>query len=162
MPVHIKFLLRFLICSVLFVSLGNAEEIEIKVSKIASNLYVIEEKPILIQTHNCDAVNDNQSPFLRINERSKKIIFHKTERTCEVKAAYKRSSEGVGSYSVIIHYDTENWYAISSTDSYIRTKQCASRTQGEKAVLSLSGTGFGTLHIHDLECWVEGVYTQIE
>lgn len=162
MPKLIKFFSSLLIVTTLFSARVQAEELEIKVSKIAGNLYKLEGKSILLQTLNCDEMDQGQDPFLKINNASKKIVFRESETICDVKAAYKLSTGGVGSYSVVIQYELENWYAILSTKSYIRTKQCLSLPQRKKAVLSLSGTGFGSLHIDRTECLVEGVYTKLE
>jgi len=138
-----------------------ADDLEIKVTKLAQNFYTIDGKPLLIQTRNCDTTNTHQNPFLKINDRSKTIHFRQPEGQCAVKAAYKLSGDGVGSYSVIIWHEADNWYAIANTDSYIRTKECPSRAQGQKAVLSLKGA-HGALLINQTECRVAGVYTKIE
>ncbi len=159
---NVKFLSGLLILAAFFSPLAQAEEIEIKVIKIASELYKLEGKSILLQTHNCDDPEHSQDAFLKMNDSSKKIVFRESKSSCDVVAAYKLSAGGVGSYSVVIQYERENWYAISSTKSYVRTKQCLNISERKRAVLSLSGTGFGTLHIGRTECQVEGVYTKLD
>lgn len=156
-----NYFFKLLILMIFFAPSTHAEMLEIKVTRISNNLFKIDQKPILIQTQNCDAMEKHKNPVLKINDTSKIILFRQPERECDVKAAYKKDSNGMGSYSVVIQHKETNWYAILNTDSYIRTKQCASLAQGKKAILSLSGTQ-GTLIIDQLECHIEGVYTKIE
>lgn len=157
-----KLLFSFLVVAAFISSPVYAEEIKIKLTKIVDDLYKLEGKSILLQTLNCDAIDQSQDPFLKIGNASKKIVFRESEVSCDVVAAYKRSTGGVGSYSVVIAYALENWYGILGTSSYIRTKQCSGLFQRKKAVLSLSGRGLGTLHIGRTQCQVEGVYTKLD
>lgn len=157
-----KHLFGLLIIILFFSAIAQAEELEINVTKISENLYQLEGKAILLQTLDCDETTENQDPALQINDTSKKIIFRESEATCDVLAAYKLSGGGVGSYAVTIRSKLKNWYAISSTKSYIKTKKCPRLDALQKAVLSLSGTGFGSLHIAQTECLVEGVYTKLD
>ncbi len=161
MTLSSKYLVVFLLFTILFVSLSHAEDFEIKVEKLEKNLFKLEGKTILVHTQNCETIEQDQNPYLRISESSKTIRFRKSEEKCEVKTAYKLSDDGRGSYSVIIRREENDWYGIASTDSFIRTKECASLAQGQKAILSLNGTN-GTLIIAKLECRIEGVYTRIE
>ncbi len=156
-----KYIWMFLLPTILFVSLSHAEDFEIKVKQLEKNLFKLEGKTIFVHTKNCEAMKQDQEPYLRISESSKTIRFRKTEEKCEVKTAYKQSGKGKGSYEVIIRREENDWYGIASTDSFIRTKGCASLAQGQKAILSLNGTN-GTLIIAKLECPIEGVYTKIE
>lgn len=152
---------KLLILMIFFVPFTHAEVLEIKVTRISNNFFKIDQKPILIQTQNCNVKEKHTNPVLKISDTSKVILFHQPEGKCDVKAAYKKSSDGMGNYSVIIQHEETDWYAILNTDSYIRTKQCASLVQGKKAILSLNGSQ-GTLIIDQLECRVDGVYTKLE
>ncbi len=155
-------LFKFLMLMILFAPLVYAEDFEIEAVKISKNFFKLFEKPILIQTRNCDEMAQHQGPFLKIDTDSKIIRFRQAEEKCEVKAAYKRSVEGMGSYAVTVTREEEDWYAVLDTASYIKTKGCDRLAQNRQAVLSLSGTGFGSLHIEHSECLVEGIYTKIE
>ncbi len=161
MTIQKKYVCMFLLLIILFVSLSHAEDFEIKVEQVEKNLFKLEGKTILVHTQNCETMEQDQDPYLRISEASKTIRFRKSKKKCEVKTAYKLSGEGMGSYSVIIRREENDWYGIASTDSFVRTKKCASLAQGQKAILSLNGTN-GTLIIAKLECRIEGVYTRIE
>ncbi|NOY83447.1 MAG: hypothetical protein GXO96_01250 [Nitrospirae bacterium] len=162
MTMQKKYIWMFLLLpSILFVSLSHAEDFEIKVKQLEKNLFKLEGKTIFVHTQDCETMKQDQDPYLSISEASKTIRFRKAEGKCEVKRAYKLSGKGKGSYSVIIRREENDWYGIASTDSFIRTKGCASLAQGQKAILSLNGTN-GTLIIAKLECQIEGVYTKIE
>jgi len=160
MTISKKGTILFWLLTIFFVSFSHAEDFEISVEQLEKNLFKLEGKTILIHTQNCEAMKQDQAPYLRISGASETIRFRKSEGTCEVKTAYKLSGEGRGSYSVIIRREENDWYGIASTDSFVRTKECTSLAQDQKAILSLNGAN-GSLIIAKLECQIEGVYTKI-
>ncbi len=156
---HLSLVFVLILCSPFF---SHADTFEVSVTSIAANLYKIAEKNILIRAESCAKSASDEEAYLRINGERSEIIFRDSAGRCDVKASYKKTLDGVGSYSVTISRKNENWYKISGTGSFIKTKSCPSLVLGIKAILSMRSNGSGTLLIKKESCIVEGIYKEIQ
>jgi hypothetical protein len=93
---------------------------------------------------------------------SGEINFLEAEKKCDVQTAYGAVDQAPGNYAVTIARKDDDWYEVWGAGLFIKTSACISLALGEKAVLSLVGAGIGTLHIKDMQCMVEGVYSRLQ
>jgi len=145
----------------IFLSFGvNADNYEVSVTRKGSNLYKVDGKDILIQTRYCYEYVYYEESFLKMNGYSGEIIFTDSGSRCDVKGVYGSSEKEAGKYSVTISQEADDWYEVWGEGLYIKTSSCLSLALVEDAILALSSGGYGTLHIEDEECMVEGVYSK--
>lgn len=143
-------------------SIAIADNYEVSVTRKGSNLYKVDGKNIFIHTRYCYEYVYYESSFLKMQGYSGEIIFTDSGGKCDVKAVYGPSEQEAGKYAVTINREEDDWYEIWGQGIYIKTSACLSLALGKEAVLSISAGGYGTLHVGDNECMVEGVYSRMK
>jgi hypothetical protein len=150
-----------LILALLVPSFSFADNYEVSVTRKGSNLYKVDGKNIFIHTRYCYEYVYYESSFLKMSGYSGEIIFTNSGGKCDVKAVYGSSEQEAGEYAVTVNREDDDWYEVWGQGVYIKTSGCLSLALGEKAVLSVSAGGYGTLCVGDDECMVEGVYSKM-
>ena len=161
--------MRILICAVFLfmvtvIPLNSlADDYQVSVTRKGSNLYKVTGKDIYIFTRYCYEYVYYEDAILRMNGYLGEIIFLDEGKKCDVKAVYGPAEIKPGTYKVTISHESDDWYEIFGTDSFIKTSICLSLALGEEAILKVSAGGLGTLYLPDGdECMVEGVYTRLK
>ena len=143
-------------------SLSVADNYEVSVTRKGSNLYKVDSKNIFIHTRYCYEYVYYENSFLKMSGFSGEIIFTDSGGKCDVKAVYGPSEQKGGKYAVTVNREEDDWYEVWGQGVYIKTSACLSLALGEEAVLVLNAGGYGTLHVGDDECMVEGVYSKMK
>ena len=144
--------------------LAAAGTYELSVSRAGSNVYKVDGKRILIETRYCYVYAYSESAILKYTGLGGDLIFLDSKDKCDVKAVYGATSPKPGKYAVTVSREEDNWYHVFGTNTYIKTYACLSLALAEDAVLSVAGSGAGTLVFTDDDdsCMVEGVYSQLK
>lgn len=139
-----------------------AANYEVNLTRKGSNTYKVDGKDIIIQTRFCFVYAYSEAAILKTAPYGGEITFFDSREKCDVKAVLAAATPKPGRYVVNVRRDEDDWYEVSSGDSYIKTSACLSISIGEDAYLTISSPGFGRLRFEDGEtCMVEGVYTKV-
>lgn len=144
-----------------FPSAAMADNYEVSVTRKGSNLYKVDLKDIFIHTRYCYEYVYGETSILKMSGSTGEIIFTESGSTCQVKAAYGKSQQSAGNFSVTVNREDDDWYEVFGQDIYIKTNACISLALGTEAVLTLGAGGYGTLHIDNNQCMVEGIYSKL-
>ena len=150
-----------LLMILIFPLMLGADNYEVSVTRKGSNQYKIDGRNIYIHTRFCYEYAYSERAFLKMSGYSGEMIFLESDEECPVKAVYGSIDQEPGEYVVTISREDDDWYEILGKGIYIKTSGCISLAIGEKAVLSIIGGGYGTLHVGGNQCMVEGLYSKI-
>lgn len=140
-----------------------ADDYRVSVTRKGSNLYKVTGKNIYIHTRYCYEYVYYGDAILRMSGYSGEIVFLDEGKKCGVKAVYGPAEIKPGTYKVTISRESDDWYEIFGTDTFIKTSMCLSLALGEEAILKISAGGIGNLYLRGgYECIVEGVYTRLK
>ncbi|WP_140637490.1 hypothetical protein [Methylibium rhizosphaerae] len=142
---------------------AEAATYEITVTRKASNVYRVDGKSITIQTRYCYVYAYSEEALLKSSGYGGELIFIDSRDKCDVKAIYGKSEPSPGKYAVRVTHESDDWYEVQGTGSYLQTSACLSLALGQEAFLSLQAGGFGRIVFDDGQsCVVEGVYTRMK
>ena len=124
--------MRILICAVFLfmvtvIPLNSlADDYQVSITRKGSNLYKVTGKDIYIFTRYCYEYVYYEDAILRMNGYLGEIIFLDEGEKCDVKAVYGPAEIKPGTYKVTISHESDDWYEIFGTDSFIKTSICLS------------------------------------
>jgi len=156
-----KFLRILLILAFLFPSVASAANYEVSVTRKGSNLYKVDGKDIYINTRLCYEYAYSEDTILQMSGYQGYIIFLESGDRYDVKSVFGKINQASGTYSVTVNKEEDDWYSVQGMDIYIKTNGCFGFAFYEKAVLTISGNGYGTLYVGGSQCMVEGLYSRL-
>lgn len=135
---------------------------EVNVTRKGSNIYRVDGKSIFLQTRNCHVHAHSEEALIRSSGSSGEIIFIDSRDKCNVKAIYGKANITSGKYTVQVTHESDDWFEIQGTNSYLQTSMCLSLALGQEAFLTLNVGGYGRLIFEDGQsCDVESVFTKM-
>ena len=147
---------------VLFCQSVHAENYQFSVTRKGSNIYKVDGKNILIHTRLCLELALVEDVIFKSSGMGGELIFRNNKQSCDVKALYGAATIKPGKYKVTVAHESDDWYEVFGTGSFIKTSACLSLALGEEATLDLGASGYGQLRFEDgLSCLVEGVYSKM-
>ena len=154
--------LLYIFAILLSVGVVLAEDYDVSVTHIDSNLYKIDTMDIYVQTRYCYEYVYYEDSILRMDGRTGEIVFLNSGYSCGVAGVYGDAEVDSGRYAVIITREEDNWYEIIGMDIFIRTSICLELSIMDDATLRVSAGGFGTLYFpNGRDCMVEGLYGRL-
>lgn len=156
-----KFLWTLLLLATIFPSVASAANYEVSVTRKGSNLYKVDGKDIYINTRLCLELALSEDVFLKMNGYQGEIIFLSSGERCDVKSVCGKLYPNPGTYKVTVNMEENDWYSVQGMDIYIKTDGCSGFAFYEKAILTISGNGYGTLYVGGSQCMVEGLYSRL-
>ncbi len=140
----------------------HAENYQMSVTRKGSNVYKVDGKDIIVQTRYCYVYAYSEESIFKSSGYGGELIFIDSKDKCDVKAVYGPSKNGPGKYAVTVSHESDDWYEIYGSSTFIKTSSCLSLALGEDAKLELIGSGYGQLHFKDgMSCMVEGLYSKM-
>jgi hypothetical protein len=141
---------------------ARAENYEVNLTRKGSNVYKVDGKDIIIKTRYCYVYAYSEEAILKSFGYDGEVIFFDSKDKCDVKAVFGASKQNPGKYVVTVSHEDDDWYEVFGTNSYIKTSSCLSLALGEKAYLTITSSGFGSLRFEDGDdCMVEGICTKL-
>lgn len=139
-----------------------AENYEVNLTRLGSNVYKIDAKDTIIQTRYCYVYAYSEEAIFKTSGYGGEVIFFDSKDKCDVKAVFGVSKQKPGKYVVTVSHEDDDWYEIFGTSSYIKTSSCLSLALGEEAYLTIATSGIGRLRFKDgNDCMVEAVYIKL-
>ena len=140
---------------------ARADNYEVSVTRKGSNLYKVDGEDVLIHTRYCYQYSYSEEAFLRMSGTSGEIVFLDAGGKCDVKAVFGLIDQAAGKFSVNVTREDDDWYSILGQDLFVKTSSCFEFAYGEEAVLSIVGGSYGSLHVGNSKCTVEGIYSKL-
>jgi hypothetical protein len=142
---------------------AQAATYELNITRKGSNVYRVDGKSIVIQTRYCYVYAYSEQALLRSSGYGGELIFIDSRDKCDIKAVYNKADSKAGKYTVRVTHESDDWYELQGTNSYLQTSICLSLALGQEAFLTLNSGGYGRLVFDDGQsCMVEAVYTKIK
>jgi hypothetical protein len=140
-----------------------AGDYRVSVTRKGSNLYKVTGEDVYILTRLCYEYVYYADAILSLNGSTGELRFLNERRTCGVKAAYGPADIRPGRYSVVIAWESDDWYSVSGAETFIKTSLCLSLALGEEVVMEVVRGGGGRLYFQDgNECSIEGLYVRLK
>lgn len=148
----------------LLASAAAAEEFELQLNRMGGDLYAAPAEGLYIETQYCFALADATPARLTFNSAADKLIFPKTEETCEVRMIFGHAEMEAGDYLFSVTWVADNWYRIDEQNAALLTAGCLEMVEGAEARMTMTEAGEGTLQLPEAgeECRVVGAYAQAE
>ena len=142
---------------------GVAQDYSLSVEQRGANLFKVVGQEIYLQTRYCYVEAGTAEVQLELDEDGGgRIAFKALERSCDVAAAYAKSSLDAREYPVTVSRVDSNWYALDGEAAMLLTDGCLSQVSGAAARLNMTSDGSGMLTIADAEeCRVEAIYAPL-
>lgn len=139
-----------------------AENYQISVTRKGSNVYKVDGKNIIVQTRYCYVYAYSEETILKSSGYGGELIFIDSKDKCDIKAVYGAAKNAPGKYAVTVNRESDDWFEVYGSNTFIKTSGCLSLALGEDARLELIGSGYGQLHFKDgMSCMVEGIYSKM-
>lgn len=136
---------------------------EVNVTRKGSNVYRIDGKSIMIQTRYCYVYAYSEEAILKSNGYGGELIFIGSRDKCDIKAIYGKSDSKPGKYSIRVTHESDDWYEVQGSNTYLQTSMCMSLALGQEAFLTLNTGGYGRLVFEDGQsCMVEAVHSKVK
>jgi hypothetical protein len=136
---------------------------QVNVTRKGSNVYRVDGKSIIIQTRYCYVYAYSEEAILKSNGYGGDLIFISSRDKCDIKAIYGKSDPKPGKYSVRVTHESDDWYEVQGSNTYLQTSMCMSLALGQEAFLTLNAGGYGRLVFEDGQsCMVEAVHSKIK
>ena len=144
------------------ITVANAGNYEVSLTRKSSNVYKVDGQDIIIQTRYCYVYAYSEEAIFKSSGYGGEVFFFGSKDKCDVKAVFGAAHHKPGKYAVTVSREEDDWYEIFGANAYIKTSSCLSLTLGEEAILNLVNYGVGTLRFRNgFDCMVEGVYTKL-
>ena len=137
---------------------------EVNVTRKGSNVYRVDGKDIVLHTRYCYVYAYSEESIFKSNGYGGgELIFIDSRDKCDVKAVYGKVEPKPGKYSVRVTHESDDWYEVQGTDTYLQTSMCLSLALGQEAFLALNAGGYGKLVFDDGQsCAVEAVLSKLK
>ncbi len=133
---------------------------QVIVTRKSSNIYKINTTDAFIQTKYCYEYVYSENAFLKMRGRYGDMVFLDSGGKCDVQGIYSKRNKTLGKYIVTVSKESDNLYKVYGQNLYIRTSMCLNMALAEEAILTIGSYGYGSLHIGNDTCTVEGVYSR--
>ncbi len=154
--------LALLVAMCLVTQTSLAGTYEVNVTRRGSNVYRVDGKSIMIQTRYCYVYAYAEEAILKSSGYGGELIFIGSRDKCDIKAIYRKSDPKPGKYSVRVTHESDDWYEVQGSNTYLQTSMCLSLALGQEATLTLNAGGYGRLVFEDGQsCMVEAVHSKI-